>query len=126
MLDFLKSKYEEALSHAGESSQKKVKIRLTGLDPRVADYPLMDNPVWNTVSVLLYLYIVYYGGPAFMKDRKPFEFRKFLFVYNMALVVLSGWMFYEVSYRQLQGFNGLTVWRSWLVERILIPVRRIQ
>ena len=62
----------------------------------MADYPLMDNPIWNTVSVLLYLYIVYYGGPAFMKDRKPFEFRKFLFVYNMALVVLSGWMFYEV------------------------------
>jgi len=80
MLDFLRSKYEEAISHA---------------DPRVASYPLMDNPIWNTVSVLLYLYIVYYGGPAFMKDRKPFEFRKFLFVYNMALVVLSGWMFYE-------------------------------
>ena len=81
------------------SSQKKVKMEYFNFsDPRVASYPLMDNPVWNTVSVLLYLYIVYYGGPAFMKDRKPFEFRKFLFVYNMALVVLSGWMFYEVSY----------------------------
>ena len=66
-------------------------------DPRVANYPLMDNPLWNTVSVLLYLYIVYYGGPSFMKNRKPFEFRRFLFLYNMALVALSGWMFYEVK-----------------------------
>ena len=66
-------------------------------DPRVAKYPLMNNPLWNTVSVLLYLYIVYYGGPTFMKNRKPFEFRRFLFLYNMALVALSGWMFYEVN-----------------------------
>ena len=106
MLDFLRSKYEEAISHAGQFSKKRSNWNLNFSDPRVASYPLMDNPVWNTVSVLLYLYIVYYGGPAFMKDRKPFEFRKFLFVYNMALVVLSGWMFYEVSYSANCGSSG--------------------
>ena len=57
----------------------------------------MSNPTWNTISVLVYLYIVFYGGPEFMKNRKPFEFRKILFVYNMALVLLSGYMFYEVG-----------------------------
>lgn len=57
---------------------------------------LMSNPIWNTISVMVYLYIVFYGGPSFMKNRKPFQFPMFLFVYNMALVVLSGYMFYEV------------------------------
>ena len=58
----------------------------------------MESPTWNTISVLVYLYIVFYGGPAFMKNRKAFDFPKLLFVYNMALVALSGYMFYEVSY----------------------------
>ena len=61
----------------------------------------MDNPILNTISVLLYLYIVKIAGPAFMKDRKPYEFRKTLFCYNMLLVGLSGWMFYEVSFESV-------------------------
>ena len=49
----------------------------------------MENPILNTISVLFYLYIVKIAGPAFMKDRKPYEFRRILFVYNMVLVALS-------------------------------------
>ena len=66
-------------------------------DPRVADLPLMDSPIVNTLSVGLYLFIVKIAGPAFMKDRKAFEFPLLLFWYNIILVALSGWMFYEVS-----------------------------
>ena len=61
----------------------------------------MENPILNTISVLFYLYIVKIAGPAFMKDRKPYEFRRILFVYNMVLVGLSGWMFYEVRFTTL-------------------------
>jgi len=80
MIALLRQKYDEVMASS---------------DPRVAHLPLMSNPTWNTISVLVYLYIVFYGGPEFMKNRKPFEFRKILFVYNMALVLLSGYMFYE-------------------------------
>lgn len=80
MIDFLLAKYDEAMQDA---------------HPRVSDLSLMANPIWNTVSVLVYLYIVFYGGPAFMKNRKPFHFPKILFAYNMALVALSAYMFYE-------------------------------
>ena len=69
----------------------------------------MDNPVLNTISVLLYLYIVKIAGPAFMKDRKPYEFRRILFVYNMVLVALSGWMFYEVRFITLD-FDCISIW----------------
>lgn len=55
----------------------------------------MDNPTVNTISVLTYLFIVKYAGPRFMRDRKPFDFPRLLFVYNMALVLLSAWMVYE-------------------------------
>merc|ERR1711953_87129 len=64
-------------------------------DPRTANLPLMDSPVVNTLSVALYLFIVKIAGPAFMKDRKAFEFPLLLFWYNMLLVILSAWMFYE-------------------------------
>jgi len=64
-------------------------------DPRLNHLPLMDNPMVNTISVCIYLFIVKYAGPKFMENRKPFEFRRILFVYNIGLVVLSAWMFYE-------------------------------
>lgn len=80
MIDYLSKKYNYMLQNG---------------DPRVAHLPLMENPILNTISVLLYLYIVKIAGPAFMKDRKPYEFKRILFMYNMVLVALSGWMFYE-------------------------------
>merc|ERR1712131_126030 len=86
MIDYLSNKYNYMLQNG---------------DPRVAHLPLMENPILNTISVLLYLYIVKIAGPAFMKDRKPYEFRRILFIYNMVLVALSGWMFYELW--QLDG-----------------------
>jgi len=67
-------------------------------DPRLDHLPLMEDPIVNTVSVCIYLFIVKYAGPKFMENRKPFEFRRILFVYNIGLVVLSAWMFYEVPY----------------------------
>ena len=74
-----------------------ISLRAT-LDPRLRELPLMDNPLVNTVSVAIYLFIVKYAGPKFMENRKPFEFRRLLFVYNIGLVLLSAWMFYEVPF----------------------------
>jgi len=35
-------------------------------------------------------------GPKLMENRKPFELRKVLIVYNAAQVIFSAWLFYEV------------------------------
>lgn len=32
-----------------------------------------------------------------MENRKPFELRKVLIVYNFAQVIFSAWLFYEVN-----------------------------
>lgn len=36
-------------------------------------------------------------GPRLMEDRKPFELRRVLIVYNFLQVIFSAWLFYEAS-----------------------------
>lgn len=52
-------------------------------------------------SILLF-FIVYPRihqvlGPRLMENRKPFELRKVLIVYNFLQVLFSSWLFYEAS-----------------------------
>lgn len=52
---------------------------------------------WPTIAlVAIYLFIVKVG-PKVMENRKAYNLREVLIVYNMALVALSAWMVYEVS-----------------------------
>ena len=63
-------------------------------DPRVADYPLMRTP-WPIVAACLsYLWFVKLIGPAFMRDRKPYELFTFIRIYNLAMVLWNGFGFY--------------------------------
>jgi len=69
----------------------------TFLDPRVQELPFMATPWWNTGSTLLYLFIVFYIGPKYIKGKQPVNLKAFLFIYNMTLVVFNGYLFYEVT-----------------------------
>lgn len=64
-------------------------------DPRAKRFPLMDNPLPTFGLVGLYLSWVLVVGPMFMRDRKPFQLRQTLIVYNAFQVLLSAYMFYE-------------------------------
>ena len=70
----------------------------------------MENPLVNTISVCIYIFIVKYAGPKFMENRKPFEFRGVLFVYNVGLVLLSAWMFYEVPFQMIMPPLQFVAW----------------
>jgi len=64
-------------------------------DPRVDNWLLMSSP-WPTMSICLsYVYLVKVLGPKFMKNRKPYELRGVLIVYNALQVLFSTWLFYE-------------------------------
>ena len=66
-------------------------------DPKTEEWPLVATP-WPTISlVAMYLFIVKVG-PKVMEKREAYSLREVLIVYNFALVLLSGWMVYEVSY----------------------------
>ena len=80
------------------------------LDQRLNHLPLMENPLVNTISVCIYIFIVKFAGPKFMENRKPFEFRGVLFVYNVGLVLLSAWMFYEVPFQMIMPPLQFVAW----------------
>lgn len=64
-------------------------------DPRVKNWFLMSSPIPTLVMCTLYVLTVKKVGPWLMRDRKPFELRKILIVYNFFQVLFSTWIFYE-------------------------------
>lgn len=67
------------------------------LDPRTEDLFLMSSPLPQTIIISAYIYFVTSLGPRLMENRKPFDLKKVLIVYNFSVVVLSLYMCYEVS-----------------------------
>ena len=62
-------------------------------DPRVANYPLMRTP-WPIVAACVsYLCFVKIIGPAYMRDRKPYELFTFIRIYNLAMVLWNAFGF---------------------------------
>lgn len=52
--------------------------------------------MYPLVTILVsYLYFCLYAGPRFMKDRKPFQLRNTLIVYNAIQVLVSIYLVYE-------------------------------
>ncbi|KAJ8891381.1 hypothetical protein PR048_010897 [Dryococelus australis] len=64
-------------------------------DPRVKDWLLMSSPFPTLAICLSYVYVVKVLGPRFMDNRKSFDLKNVLIVYNLAQVVFSAWLFYE-------------------------------
>lgn len=60
-------------------------------------YPLMGSPLLMTSILLTYVYFVLSLGPRIMANRKPFQLRGFMIVYNFSLVALSLYIVYEVG-----------------------------
>ena len=66
------------------------------VDPRVKDWFLMDSCAPTFVMTACYIFIVRIG-PWIMRDKKPLNFPRVLFLYNMFLVAVNFHIFYEVS-----------------------------
>lgn len=77
--------YKSALKHA---------------DPRTKDwFFLWSDPVPAVTLALIYLFVVTFG-PRFMKNREAIHIPSWiLFIYNMALVILSAYMVEEVRFQ---------------------------
>lgn len=57
----------------------------------------MQTPIPMSAILLSYLLFVLYLGPRIMANRKPFQLKEAMIVYNFALVALSIYIVYEVS-----------------------------
>lgn len=67
----------------------------------------MSDPLPMLSIVVFYNYFVQKIGPALMANRKPFSLNRTLIVYNFIQVLVSIYLFYEVS----EGF--LVSWGGW-------------
>lgn len=63
-------------------------------DPRIIKYPMMDSPMPTLTLCTAYLLFVKYIGPNMMKNRKPYDLRLLMIIYNFAMVALNGWLFW--------------------------------
>lgn len=66
-------------------------------DARVRDYPLMQSPVEMTFILLAYVVLAVSVGPRVMANRKPFGLNSAMIVYNLSMVLLNGYIVYEVQ-----------------------------
>ncbi|KAM4642260.1 very long chain fatty acid elongase 1 [Discoglossus pictus] len=68
---------------------------MNGTDPRIKDYPLMASPFLPGAILLFYVYFVLSLGPRLMANRKPFDLKPLMVVYNFSLVLFSAYIVYE-------------------------------
>ncbi|KAJ8984836.1 hypothetical protein NQ317_013036 [Molorchus minor] len=66
-------------------------------DSRTANWPLMSSPFYTLGICLTYVYVVKVLGPKLMENRKPFQLKWTLVIYNFLQVVFSAWIWYEVG-----------------------------
>ncbi|XP_029167341.1 elongation of very long chain fatty acids protein AAEL008004-like isoform X2 [Nylanderia fulva] len=64
-------------------------------DTRTTDWLLMSSPFPTLFICLTYVYAVKTLGPKLMENRKPFQLKNTLVVYNLFQVIFSAWLFYE-------------------------------
>lgn len=74
------------------------------LDARVNGWPMLSSPFPTLFICLFYAYFAKTLGPRLMENRKPFQLRKLLIVYNAIQTAFSAWIFYEVSTTQHNHF----------------------
>lgn len=58
---------------------------------------MLSSPFPTLFICLFYGYFAKTLGPRLMENRKPFQLRKVLIVYNAIQTMFSAWIFYEVS-----------------------------
>ncbi|KAF7413403.1 hypothetical protein HZH68_001892 [Vespula germanica] len=66
-------------------------------DPRVNDWVMMSSPFPTMAICLFYAYFSKVIGPKLMENKKPFNLRRLLIVYNLVQTLFSTWIFYEIE-----------------------------
>lgn len=67
-------------------------------DPRVNDWIMMSSPFPTVAICLSYAFLSKFLGPKLMENRKPFNLRRTLIIYNLVQTLFSTWIFYEVRF----------------------------
>ncbi|KAF7279817.1 hypothetical protein GWI33_006700 [Rhynchophorus ferrugineus] len=63
-------------------------------DPRTDDYFLMSSPIPVIIIVGLWLKFIFHWGPAYMKDRPPYDLKYIMIFYNVFQIFANGFITY--------------------------------
>ncbi|KAL1439577.1 hypothetical protein MTO96_010106 [Rhipicephalus appendiculatus] len=73
-------------------------------DPRTADWVLPGNREFLLSLSMAYVYVVKFGGPRFMKNRKPYDgIKPIVNIYNACMVVLNAYFMTAFLSRTYMG-----------------------
>jgi len=62
----------------------------------IKEYPFLDGGPWKIITmVAAYLYFVKVLGPELMKDRKPFDLKWLIRIYNFSMVAFNAYLFVQ-------------------------------
>lgn len=65
-----------------------------GADPRSIKLPLLSSGPWfMTIILAIYLIVIKWLGPKFMSNRPPYNIKRIVVLYNVAMVVLNSIFF---------------------------------
>lgn len=97
-------------------------------DPRVKDFLFMSNPFPMFAILATYLLFVLKWGPAFMKNRKPYDLTRIMIVYNIIQIIACARLVFQVRELYLDSFgsndlNFLVVWFAGVTARLQIQWR---
>lgn len=56
----------------------------------------MQSPVQMTLILLSYVFLVLYVGPRYMANRKPYDLKAPMIIYNFCMVFFNAYIVYEV------------------------------
>ncbi|CAF2320931.1 unnamed protein product [Rotaria sp. Silwood2] len=66
-------------------------------DVRVNNWPLMKSVVPTVVIIIAYVLFIIFGQ-RWMKNKRPFELREFMFIYNVVQVIFCTYITYQATY----------------------------
>ncbi|TGZ31958.1 Elongation of very long chain fatty acids protein, partial [Temnothorax longispinosus] len=72
------------------------------------EWLLLSSPMPIIFILLAYLYVVYFIGPQFMENRKPYSLKRFIQCYNLFQIGANFWLVFNVM---TDGRPFTAVWR---------------
>lgn len=64
-------------------------------DPRTNGWLLVSSPGPVLMIIVIYIYFCLSVGPRYMKDKKPYDLKNTLIIYNFIQILLSFYLVYE-------------------------------
>ncbi|XP_064482576.1 very long chain fatty acid elongase AAEL008004-like [Ornithodoros turicata] len=98
---------------------------LSRQDPRTMEWKFIANPGYIVFILCSYLYVCKIWGPRFMENRKPYNLRTAIAVYNLLQVLTNMYFLYKMMYHTFwsAGYSpicqGLTYERTFHSLRLL-------